>query len=132
RFAKKFGKRIDAVSRDTMDRLVAYGWPGNIRELQNVIERAAIVSRGGPLRLGAVLPERSAGTPAPAAPAPEVLGEAAMKERMRQNLETALRESGGRIYGAGGAAARLGIKPTTLASRLKSLGIRRRPAPWTR
>jgi transcriptional regulator with GAF, ATPase, and Fis domain len=48
-----------------------------------------------------------------------------MKDRTRENLETALREAGGRIYGPGGAAARLGIKPTTLASRLKALGIRK-------
>ncbi len=109
-----------------IERLMAYDWPGNIRELQNVIERAAIVSRGGPLQLRAVLQTPAPGrSPAPVAPAPAALSEAAMKDRTRQNLETALRESGGRIYGPGGAAARLGIKPTTLASRLKALGIRR-------
>jgi transcriptional regulator with GAF, ATPase, and Fis domain len=79
-----------------------------------------------PLRLGAVLPAPAAGRgPAPAAAAQAIFSEAAMKDRTRQNLEAALRECGGRIYGPGGAAARLGIKPTTLASRLKALGIRR-------
>jgi transcriptional regulator with GAF, ATPase, and Fis domain len=113
------------LTRTDLERLMAYGWPGNIRELQNVIERAAIVSRGGPLRLADVLAPGSARNAAPAAAAPGVQNEATMKDRTRENLETALREAGGRIYGPGGAAARLGIKPTTLASRLKALRIRK-------
>ncbi len=113
------------LTRTDLERLMAYDWPGNIRELQNVIERAAIVSRGGPLRLADVLAPGSARNAAPAAAAPGVQNEATMKDRTRENLETALREAGGRIYGPAGAAARLGIKPTTLASRLKALGIRK-------
>jgi transcriptional regulator with GAF, ATPase, and Fis domain len=114
------------LTRTDADRLTGYDWPGNIRELQNVIERAVIVSRGGPLRLDALLPAPGAGrNPRPASASPSVLSEAALRQRNRENLECALRECGGRIYGPEGAAARLGIKPTTLASRLKALGISR-------
>jgi transcriptional regulator with GAF, ATPase, and Fis domain len=129
-FVELASKRLNLsrarLTRTDVERLTAYDWPGNIRELQNVIERAVIVSRGGPLRLDALLPTPGAGRVAvPASAAPAVLSEAAMKQRNRENLETALRERGGRIYGPGGAAAYLGIKPTTLASRLKASGIRR-------
>jgi transcriptional regulator with GAF, ATPase, and Fis domain len=115
------------LTRADVERLAAYDWPGNIRELQNVIERAAIVSQGGPLRLADLLPGPAAARSNLPAAAPAVLDEALMKNRMRENIETALRECGGRIYGPGGAAARLGVKPTTLASRLKTLGIRKAP-----
>jgi transcriptional regulator with GAF, ATPase, and Fis domain len=129
-FVESASRRLNVsrarLTRADVDRLTAYDWPGNIRELQNVIERAVIVSRGGPLRLDA-LPSTSgaARSAVPASAAPAILSEAAMRQRTRENLETALRECGGRIYGPGGAAAHLGIKPTTLASRLKALGISR-------
>ncbi len=114
------------LTRSDVDRMITYDWPGNIRELQNVIDRAAIVSRGGPLRLSDVLPSvRGIGGPTPAAASPRVLSEAAFEELWRANLEAALRESGGRVYGSGGAAMRLGIKPTTLMSRIRTLGIPR-------
>jgi DNA-binding NtrC family response regulator len=123
--SRRHGLQRPRLTRSDVERLMAYDWPGNIRELQNVIERAAIVSRGGTARLETVLQAGApAPVPAPAAQPPALLSEAAMRERARQNLETALRESGGRIYGPGGAAARLGIKPSTLASRVKALGIR--------
>ena len=124
--SKRLNRPRARLTHADVDRLTTYEWPGNIRELQNVIERAVIVSRGGALRLDALLPAPGAGRSAvPASAAPAVLSEAAIRKRNRENLETALRECGGRIYGPGGAAVRLGIKPTTLASRLKALGIRR-------
>jgi|CXWL01.1.fsa_nt_gi transcriptional regulator with GAF, ATPase, and Fis domain len=114
------------LARADIDRLVAYDWPGNIRELQNVIDRAAIVSRGGPLRLSDLLPRPHESRRATAVPlALAIQSETAFKEQMRTNLQRALEESGGRVYGPDGAARRLGIKPTTLMSRIKVLGIRR-------
>jgi transcriptional regulator with GAF, ATPase, and Fis domain len=129
-FVESASKRLNLprarLRRTDVDRLTAYHWPGNIRELQNVIERAVIVSRGGSLQLDALLPAPGAGrSPATASASPAVLSDAALRQRNRENLEVALRECGGRIYGPEGAAARLGIKPTTLASRLKALGINR-------
>ena len=99
---------------------------GNVRELQNVIDRFAIVSHGGPLRLSDLLPQpRPAERPKTLPPAVVVLTEADLKERLRGNIEAALESSGGRVYGRDGAAARLGVKPTTLMSRIKVLGIKR-------
>ena len=109
--------------------LQAYDWPGNVRELRNVIERAVIVARGGeprfdlPLDSGssAPSPERQASA-APAARR-EVIPEAEMRRRERDNLIAALESTGWQVYGAGGAAELLGVKPSTLASRIKKMGI---------
>ncbi|HRB14029.1 MAG TPA: sigma 54-interacting transcriptional regulator, partial [Vicinamibacteria bacterium] len=129
-FAEAASRRLKVsrprLTRADLDRLTRYDWPGNIRELQNVIERAAIVSRGGPLRLSDLLPSARAVPPAAEIPPTTVvLSEVDFKERARANIEAALKASGGRVYGQGGAAARLGIKPTTLMSRIRVLGIRR-------
>src|SRR4029453_10539634 len=103
-------------------------WPGNIRELQNVIERAVILSRGGRLQLDLAL----AGVPAAmVSPLPSssidtddsILTEREWRDCERTNLLKALRRAEGRIYGAGGAAELLGLKPTTLPSRLRALKI---------
>ncbi len=105
-------------------RLERYGWPGNVRELENVIERAAILARQGRLRLD--LPDTAA--PAMPAAAPQksnaLLTETDRRERDRQNILAALEACNGRIFGPDGAAVRLDVKPTTLASRIKALGIR--------
>ncbi len=106
-------------------RLQQYDWPGNIRELQNVIERAVILSKGGRLRLDialADLPVAGGSTPDPAAP-DVVLTDRECRARERANVERALQRADGRIYGAGGAAELLGLNPTTLASRLRALKI---------
>ena len=106
-------------------RLRQYDWPGNIRELQNVIERAVILSKGVRLRLDIAL----ADLPAPATAASDsdvpdvILTDRECRERERANLMKALQRTDGRIYGAGGAAELLGINPTTLASRLRALKI---------
>ena len=118
-------------SADDIRQLQAYDWPGNVRELQNVIERAVIVSRGGPLRLDLVPPTHVPGRGPPPVPrrspepGVESVSEAEWRRQKRQNLLAALQQAGGKIYGPGGAAKLLGIKPTTLASRLKALGIKR-------
>jgi formate hydrogenlyase transcriptional activator len=95
-----------------MDAMLRYDWPGNIRELRNVVERAVIVSSGDTLQLE--LPEIVPG------------GEAAVStlaEAEADHIRGALRRTGGRIKGAGGAAALLGMNPSTLFSRMKKLGI---------
>jgi len=115
------------LSPSEAERLQRYDWPGNVRELQNVVERAVILSRGGHLRFEALEPseatalrERRRGTVA-------FRTEAELTRAGREAIESALREAGGRVYGPGGAAERLGLPPTTLASRIKTLGLRPRP-----
>jgi transcriptional regulator with GAF, ATPase, and Fis domain len=124
--AKKLGVPVPRVSEDAVERLKHYDWPGNVRELQNVIERAVILAAGGPLRLdsafNSVSPDMSVST-SDSDPNDAVITEAEWRRRERSNLVAALRRAGGRIYGAGGAASLLGVKPSTLSSRLKSLGI---------
>ncbi|QIJ75368.1 PAS domain S-box protein [Methylobacterium sp. NI91] len=109
-------------------RLSRYDWPGNVRELENVIERAAILAERGRLRFD--LPEARGFGPESRVSAPPVetgrpLTEEERRTRARSEIEAALQMSGGRIFGAGGAAELLGLKPTTLRSRMKVLGVQR-------
>src|SRR5438445_564658 len=131
RFAKKFGRPTETISSETMDRLVHYPWPGNIRELQNVIERAVVLSRGPALELDRDLlpsPSRPDATsrtdPRKAEPTPAGLA-ATLKETERAHIVAALEGSEGVIEGARGAAKFLGIHPNTLRSRMEKLGIKR-------
>jgi PAS domain S-box-containing protein len=107
-------------------RLLAYEWPGNIRELEHVIERAVILSRTGTLRLDLALPDR-ASVPGGARPsaAQELLREDDLRKLERENLVTALKRAGGRVSGPGGAAELLGMNPSTLRDRMKSFRISR-------
>ena len=114
-FARSFGKPIESVSKDTMRDLQQYPWPGNVRELRNVIERAVIVATKS--RLSIELPKM---TPAKA-PKSWMTLEALEIEHVRAVLES----TNWRVRGPGGAAGRLGLKPTTLESRMARLGIRR-------
>jgi DNA-binding NtrC family response regulator len=117
RLAQRMHKRIDTIPADTMEALCAYDWPGNVRELENVIERAVILSRGPALRVPmADLVARSA---------PAVARPVTLVETERDAIRRALDETRWTIGGAAGAAARLGMKRTTLQSRIRKLGIQR-------
>ena len=124
----KLGKRIERVPQRTMQALIDYAWPGNARELENVIERALILSPGDTLILedALVAPSGSAhalpagsGAEAPMPPTPT------LTEAERELILRTLELCGGRITGRGNAAERLGVNPSTLRSRMKKLGIGR-------
>jgi formate hydrogenlyase transcriptional activator len=132
-YSKSFGKRVETVSRDTMSRLVAYDWPGNIRELQNVIERAVVLAPGAALELGDDLlrptPTIPGAPPAAAAapvdPRPDAGLAETLEEIERAQIVAALQRSGGIVEGPRGAASLLKMHPNTLRSRMEKLGIRR-------
>ncbi len=109
--------------------LAGYDWPGNVRELQNVIERAAILAQGRSLNFETLLlPRQAVRAPIipPATDAPVLLTRADLKLRERENILNALAQTNGKVYGPGGAAELLDMKPSTLTSRLKSLGLKNR------
>src|SRR5262249_30835529 len=112
----KLGKKIDRVPKRVMEALIAYAWPGNIRELANVIERAIILSPGSTLALDEVLGTTPRPDP-PAAPSQS------LEDAERAHILAVLDACQWRIKGAGQAAARLGLPPSTLRSRMKKLGI---------
>ncbi len=115
------------LTPDDAARLRRYDWPGNVRELQNVIERAFITSRDRRrLDLDRALPDAPGATPAPASPTDgRILTAGEMRDLERANLLRALAATRWKIAGREGAAARLGLNPNTLSSRLKALGITR-------
>jgi formate hydrogenlyase transcriptional activator len=120
RFARRMGRRIETIPSAILDALVRYPWPGNVRELQNVIERAVILSSGPSLQVPlGDLPAADSQTSAPAA-APVTLADAE-----REHILGALRETGWVVGGPKGAAARLGMKRSTLQKKVKKLGISR-------
>jgi formate hydrogenlyase transcriptional activator len=127
-FSKKFGRQIDRVSEPTMERLVRYGWPGNIRELQNVIERAAVLCQGAVLELDQDLLPVSVAETVPVAPAsaagpPASL--ATLEDMERAHILAALERTGWLIEGPRGAAKILALHPNTLRSRMDRLAIKR-------
>ena len=127
KFSAKFGRPIERVDRDTMDRLVAYSWPGNIRELQNVVERAVVLSSGPVLRLGPDLLPLLDDADVPGEPL-EAAGAAPLiplADAERLHIESVLEHTKGVVEGADGAARILDLHPNTLRSRMKKLGIPR-------
>jgi formate hydrogenlyase transcriptional activator len=135
RFAKKFAKNVEAVSREAMDRLERYPWNGNIRELQNVIERAVVLSSSPVLMLNEnLLPTSPSGNRSGAAPG-IATGPAAgpgtspsvesLEEIERSHICRVLEKSGWVVEGRRGAAKSLDLNPNTLRSKMKKLGIRR-------
>jgi formate hydrogenlyase transcriptional activator len=117
KYARRMGKQIESIPKETMDALSRYSWPGNIRELQNLMERAALLSTGPSLRvpLAEILAD------------PGLSGGNALEQAQREQIVRALRESNWVVGGASGAAARLGLKRTSLAYKMQKLGISRVP-----
>jgi transcriptional regulator with GAF, ATPase, and Fis domain len=116
--ARRMNRRIESIPEQAMDALIRWQWPGNIRELENFLERAVILTQGPVLR-------------APLGEIQELVDESApdtytLEANERSHILQVLREAGGMIGGSGGAAERLGLKRTTLNSKIKKLGIERR------
>jgi len=135
RFSKRFGKKVEGVSKDSMDRLMSYAWPGNVRELQNVMERAVVLSAGPTLRLDKDLvpvnasggdleiPETIAQETRPAGLTSSRLP--TLEEMERNHILAALQQSGGVVEGPKGAARTLNLNPNTLRHRMNKFGIKR-------
>ena len=126
-FAARAGRKLAPLSPEAVVRLRSYSWPGNVRELQNVIERAVITARGGQLNLDRALPAANLAEEAdgPVADPPGVLTAKELARLERDNLRRALESTGWQIAGDSGAARLLGMAPSTVASRIKALGLRR-------
>jgi formate hydrogenlyase transcriptional activator len=140
-FVKKFGKRISSISPETMARLTSYAWPGNIRELQNIVERAVVLCDGPVLELdqelvpisglaSAATPGEAREAPGHADPGAATPGEPSsaelptLEEAERRHIVAALERTGGVIHGPRGAARILDLHPNTLRSRMERLGIK--------
>jgi formate hydrogenlyase transcriptional activator len=120
KYARRMGRKIENIPAETMDALCRYKWPGNIRELQNLMERAVLLSTGSLLRVP--LGEITASLDDSA------FGRGnALEQAEREQIVRALRESNWVVGGARGAAARLGLKRTSLAYKIQKLGISRPP-----
>jgi len=120
RYARKAGRHFTAVDKNSLDLLRAYDWPGNIRELQNVIERSVIVNETETFSVDESWLSRQPSSNEPDT-RPNLLSRHPAQEKAM--IEAALRDCGGRVYGPSGAAAKLGIPRTTLESKIKSLRI---------
>ncbi|MBX9579035.1 MAG: sigma 54-interacting transcriptional regulator [Gemmataceae bacterium] len=122
------GRPAPRLTAEHARQLRAYPWPGNVRELQNVVERAVILAGSGPLQFDLDAgPKPVARPPAGANPPDAVRTYAELAELERANMTLALERAGGKVAGPGGAAERLGLKPSTLDAKMKALGVRRRP-----
>lgn len=128
-FCQRMGRTVVPPSPDALKRLTTYHWPGNVRELQNVIERAVITAKNGQLNLDRAIPENeeksSPSTQRSAQETSTIQTIQELQQLERQNILLALEQSNGKVSGEGGAAKLLGINASTLASRMKALGITR-------
>lgn len=124
RLARQLGRPIPRLTLANVQELQRYEWPGNVRELQHALERACIVATDGRLRFEFARDQPRRKEPSTdVETTPRVMTNLELRELEANNIRAALLTSQGKIYGAGGAAARLGMKPTTLASRIKALRI---------
>jgi len=119
-YSRRMTRNIETIPSDTMEALTRYPWPGNVRELENLVERAVILSPGTVLRVPLSELRAADGSSVSSAPT--------LEQVERDHILQALRDSGWRLSGPGGAAGRLGLKRTTLQSRMKKLGIQKNPA----
>ena len=124
-----FGRKPMKLTRGQADLIRSYDWPGNVRELKNVIERAVILSPGELLRLDLSMPDadvmEAATGVAAVSSEDEIITEKQMRALQKKNIVAALRKSNWRVSGAAGAADLLGVKPTTLADRIRNFGIKK-------
>jgi transcriptional regulator with GAF, ATPase, and Fis domain len=120
-FQRKLGKSLKGVTPETLDQLQRYAWPGNIRELQNVLERACVLATGPVVALGETLRSSTPGVAAASSGAPTPL--LTLEESERAHIRRALAAADGRVHGPNGAAELLGINPSTLRSRMQKLGV---------
>jgi formate hydrogenlyase transcriptional activator len=130
-YSRRIGKAIDTIPSDTMSTLVRYPWPGNIRELQNIIERAVILTAGPVLQVSGEELQARTGAPRPATqvratepPSVSHNMRAELDETERKQILAALEQANWTVAGPNGAAARLGMKRSTLQSRMQKLAIR--------
>src|SRR5580704_2375569 len=119
RFGKKVGKKFRTIDERTLNLFKAYGWPGNIRELQNVIERAVILSEDDTF----LVDDGWLALESPQLQDPKIALNEALSRQEREMIESVLAETGGRVSGPGGAAEKLSIPARTLDSKIKRLGI---------
>ncbi|MGD9850177.1 MAG: sigma-54 interaction domain-containing protein [Nitrospirales bacterium] len=129
-FSQRMGRTVAPLSPDALRRLRAYHWPGNVRELQNIIERAVITAQQGKLNIDRALPDLNDSTSSPSPIAeqkttPCILTIQELQDLERENIRLALEQTGWKVSGERGAAQLLGMNPSTLASRMKTLGITR-------
>src|ERR1700735_4528356 len=120
RYARKAGRHFTAVDKKSLDLLRSYTWPGNIRELQNVIERSVIVSETQTFSVDESWLSRRPSSPDPSIQ-PSLFNRLPAQEKAA--IEAALRECGGRVYGPSGAAAKLSIPRSTLETKIRALKI---------
>jgi two-component system, NtrC family, response regulator HydG len=114
-YSAQNGKQMNGIDADTIEQFMQYNWPGNIREMQHLIERNVLFANGDTLKMD---------LPKPSSKPAEVAGIKTMEELERDHIVTTLQHAGGKVSGAGGAAELLGIPAQTLYSKMKKLGIR--------
>jgi transcriptional regulator with GAF, ATPase, and Fis domain len=122
---KELNKPLALLSPEALETLRAYDWPGNVRELENVVERAVITARGGPIAFELPVAGSRAEVEHEDAPVISVRTEEELRTAERANIVATLNKTRWKVYGRGGAAELLGIKPGTLSARMKKLGLRR-------
>jgi len=128
RFSRKLGMDPPKLSWEAGERLLSYNWPGNIRELQNIIERSMITSKDGKLNLCNILPEDSGGRIQVAREdekPDKIFSQVELQQIEKENIIRALRSTNWKISGGDGAAKLLGIPPTTLSSKIKVMGLKK-------
>ena len=123
RYARKAGKNINRVNKKTLELLQSYPWPGNIRELQNVIERSVIVCETENLSVDKSWLSQQ---PRDTKPGSKLHFSQLLAATEKEVIEEALRESQGRVFGPSGAAAKLGLARSTLESKIRSLNINKK------
>jgi formate hydrogenlyase transcriptional activator len=125
--ARRMNRPEPQLSKAALDGLASYDWPGNVRELQNTVERAIVLCREGPLMFDLPVARARQDTEQQPKPASDtaLLTRNELKRQERETIINALKQTNGKVSGPGGAAVLLGMKPSTLASRISSLGISR-------